>query len=269
MDVGEAWDRLADAYQRHIGWPDDELTWGLRCPSESELGLISGVVEAPRTLVIGCGGGQDLLALARLGAGPLTGLDPSRRQLAHAAQRLQEAGLDARLLVGVAELLTDVADESIDLVVSVQAFNYVADLDAAVTELRRVLRPGGVVALSVLHPADLSTSDEPPHVWHTPWFQRSRDWVWDELADEEVPLRSWFPSAADWFTAFTRGGLVVDRLLEPAPVEDHRWIERGWLDETTYAKLDLVPATILVRAHRPGEAPRPAPDGRATASVAG
>jgi hypothetical protein len=122
-------------------------------------------------------------------------------------------------------------------------------------EIRRVLRPDGVVALSTLHPADVCTNDEPPHGWHTSWFQVEHTWVWDGLAERDIPFRSWFRSVSDWFTACTDAGLVVERLLEPAPVDDPRWITRGWLDETTYAKADVVPSTIIVRARRPRGGP--------------
>lgn len=253
-DITAGWDRLADAYQREIGWPDDRLTWGFRCPPERELRLVSDVVAGAATLVIGCGGGQDVVALARLGAGSLVGVDPSRAQLRHAVARTGAAGVDARFELGTAGSMPTVADASIDLAVSVQALNYVDDLSAATAELRRVLRPGGVVAFSVMHPADSSTDDRPPYGWHTPWFEVERDWVWDGLAEGAIGFRSWFRSPSDWFTALSDAGLVVERLLEPAPVDDPSWIERGWLDDDSYAKFDLVPATILVRAREPGPA---------------
>ncbi|WP_052667983.1 class I SAM-dependent methyltransferase [Nitriliruptor alkaliphilus] len=250
-DNGAAWDRLADAYQRWVGWPEDVLTWGIRCPPEEDLHLVTDVADGARTLVLGCGAGEDLVALARLGAGPLTGIDPSQRQLAHAGRRCDAAGLDVTLVASGAEDLDAVADASQDLVVSVQALDYVRDLDRCLAEVHRVLVPGGVVALSVLHPADLATSGDPPHGWHRSYFTEELAWAWDGLVDEDVALTSWFRSPSTWFTACTRAGLVVERLLEPRPVDDERWIERGWLDATGYAKADLVPSTILVRARRP------------------
>jgi SAM-dependent methyltransferase len=254
-DNAAAWDALAAAYQEHVGWPDDELHWGLACPPETDLRLVSDVAPGARTLVLGCGGGQDLVALARLGAGPLVGIDPSVEQLRHAEQRLAEAGFDARLLPRAAESLDGIEDDSIDLVVSVQALDYVRELSACFGEVARVLRPGGVLAFSVLHPADLSTDEHPPYGWQRSYFAAERDWVWDGLADEDVALRSWFRSPSAWFTAVTEAGLRVERLLEPAPMADRSaWIERGWLDERSARKLDLVPGTIALRAVRPSAA---------------
>ncbi|MBW3658278.1 MAG: class I SAM-dependent methyltransferase [Actinobacteria bacterium] len=258
-DNEASWDALAGAYQEHVGWPDDELTWGWRTPPESELRLVSDVVAGATTLVLGCGGGQDLVALARLGAGALTGLDVSSEQLSHARSRLAEAGVAATLVHADAADLDRFDAGTFDLVVSVQALDYVADVDALVAGVTRILRPGGVLAFSVMHPAEAATDDTRPWPWTGSYFEAERDWVWDGLADDDLAFRSWFRSPAAWFTALTDGGLVVDRLLEPAPVDDRRWIERGWLDEDGYAKLDRVPATILVRAHRPRPDPGSGP----------
>lgn len=249
-DNERSWDALAGAYQEHVGWPDDELTWGWRCPPESELQLVSDVVAGATTLVLGCGGGQDLVALARLGAGALTGLDVSAEQLRHARTRLDASGLTAELVHADATDLDRFGDGAFDLVVSVQALNYVADVDRLFAGIARILRPAGVLAFSVMHPAETATDDAPPWPWNGSYFTAERDWVWDGLTDEDLPFRSWFRSPAAWFTAVHDAGLAVERLLEPAPVEDRRWIERGWLDGDGYAKLDRVPATILLRARR-------------------
>lgn len=244
------WDRLADAYQRELGWPDDDLTWGMRCPPEAELGLITDVVTDADTLVVGCGGGQDLVALHRLGAGTLTGVDPSQRQLFHATERCRAAGIEVTLLRTGAEDLSALPEAGYDLAVSVHALNYVPNLTTAVRQIRRVLRPEGVLALSVMHPADASTADTPPYAWERSWFEVQQDWVWDGLAEDDIPFRSWFPSPSAWFTVLTEGGFRVERLLEPQPVEDRRWIDRGWLDTDSYAKLAVLPGTILMRARR-------------------
>lgn len=250
-DNAAGWDRLADAYQAHIGWPDGALAWGFRCPPESDLQVLAGATSEARTLVLGCGGGQDLVALARLGVGALTGIDPSARQLDHARARLDRAGLDATLVRTGAEDLGALDDAAFDLVVSVQALNYVADAGRCFSEVHRVLAPGGTLAFSVMHPADALTSDSPPHGFERAWWDVASDWVWDDLAESDVPLRSWFHSTADWFTLVSDAGLVTERLIEPPPIEDPTWLDNGWLDELTYAKLDVVPATIILRASRP------------------
>ncbi len=257
-DNTAAWDTLSASYDREIGWPDRELAWGIRCPPESQLQVISDVVTGADTTVVGCGGGQDLLALHRLGATGLTGLDPSTAQLERARQRLDTAGVRAHLLLGDDRRLDELPAGHADLVVTVQALDYVEELDRCLRGVVRALRPGGVFAMSVLHPADVSTADTPPFGWHTSYHREQRDWSWDGLTDEPVRLRSWFRSPSTWFTAVSDAGLVVERMLEPAPGPAEPWVERGWLDEASAAKLDLVPSTFVLRARRPGGPAAPA-----------
>ena len=248
-DNRAAWDQIAAPYQEHVGWPDEALTWGFRCPPERELRIL-GDVAGKRTLVLGCGGGQDVAALARMGAGELTGLDISDEQLAHARDRLRAMGREASFVRGDAADLGAFADASFDLVVSVQALNYVEDLDRCFGEVHRVLVGGGYLAFSVLHGVDVSTEDAPPYGFKRSYFQREVDWEWDGLTERAVSLRSWFPTVAAWFAALTGAGFTVERIEEPRPVEDRTWIELGWLDEASYAKLDVVPSTLIFGARR-------------------
>lgn len=252
-DNAAAWDTLAASYDHEVGWPERELAWGIRCPPESQLRVISDVVSGATTTVVGCGGGQDLVALHRLGATNLTGIDPSSAQLERARDRLDNAGVPGRLLLGDDRRLNKLAAGHADLVVTVQALDYVEDLERCLGGVARALRPGGVFAMSVLHPADVSTADTPPYGWHTSYHREERDWSWDGLSDEPVVLRSWFRSPSAWFTAASDAGLVVERMLEPAPGPADPWVERGWLDDASSAKLELVPSTFVLRARRPDE----------------
>jgi arsenite methyltransferase len=93
-----------------------------------------------RVLDIGCGPGYLVEEMAeRVGPeGSVHGLDPSPSMLAIARRR---AGA-AELSEGDA-LALPVPDASFDAAVSTQVYEYVADMPAALAEVRRVLRPGG------------------------------------------------------------------------------------------------------------------------------
>jgi SAM-dependent methyltransferase len=97
-------------------------------------------------LDVGCGTGNAALAAARRGA-RVTGVDPAQRLVSVAAERANEEGLDARFLVAGAEELPFEAG-SFDAVVSVFAVIFAPDGERAVSELLRVTRPGGRIALS-------------------------------------------------------------------------------------------------------------------------
>ena len=111
----------------------------------SDLAMLERLVSpADKDVVdVGCGGGGLVRALTDLGA-RVTGVEISESQLATAIE--QDDGGGARYLVGRAERLP-LNDETVDVVVFMRSFHHVPreDLDAALVEARRVIRPGGAV----------------------------------------------------------------------------------------------------------------------------
>jgi ubiquinone/menaquinone biosynthesis C-methylase UbiE len=111
-----------------------------------ELGLadLSSVRQA---LDAGCGNGAFLLPLARRLApqrATVIGLDLAEGSLGEARARVQAEGLPVDCIIGDVEAL-QFDDRSFDLVLANYMLYHVTDLDQAVDELRRVLRPGGTL----------------------------------------------------------------------------------------------------------------------------
>ena len=94
-------------------------------------------VPGHRVLDVGCGPGELVLELheALQPGGSACGVDISPEMIAMA----RDAGVDATLATGTT-LPFD--DATFDAAVSTQVYEFVADIDAALAELRRVLRPG-------------------------------------------------------------------------------------------------------------------------------
>jgi len=95
-----------------------------------------------RVLEVGCGAGH---LLERLPAGRAVGLDLAESLLARAARRL---GRRAALAQGDAGALP-FATGAFDRVYCSEVLEHIVDPAAAVREIGRVLRPGGVAVLSV------------------------------------------------------------------------------------------------------------------------
>lgn len=105
----------------------------------------AGIEGGQRILDVGCGPGAFTAeAVRRLGAEAVTAVDPSPSFLEACRDRFP--GVDVRL--GSAEDLP-IDDASVDLAVSQLVLHFVSDPDRAARELRRVVRPGGVVAACV------------------------------------------------------------------------------------------------------------------------
>jgi SAM-dependent methyltransferase len=95
----------------------------------------------------GCGPGTITLDLARLVApGPVVGLDGAGDQFAAAEAQAATAGLDVRFLAGSVYALP-FPDASFDAVFAHALFEHLARPADALAEIRRVLRPGGIVGL--------------------------------------------------------------------------------------------------------------------------
>ena len=100
-------------------------------------------------LDVGCGGGFLAEEFARLGC-RVTGIDPSWRSLEVAHLHAQREGLDITYRWGRAERLP-AADDAYDIVVCCDVLEHVDDPAAAVAELVRVLRPGGVLFFDTIN----------------------------------------------------------------------------------------------------------------------
>jgi arsenite methyltransferase len=100
-----------------------------------------------RLLEVGFGGGE-LLSRLLAARAQVTGIDPSEAMLARARLRFVRALREDRLTLrlGTAERLP-LPDSSVDKACSVNAIYFWPDLNVALYELTRVLRPGGTVVL--------------------------------------------------------------------------------------------------------------------------
>ncbi len=105
----------------------------------------AGVAPGMRVLDIGCGTGALTAELVRrLGASSVVAVDPSPSFVAAAASRFP----DIEVRQASAEQLP-FADDSFDAALAQLVVHFMADAVAGVAEMRRVTRPGGVVAACV------------------------------------------------------------------------------------------------------------------------
>jgi ubiquinone/menaquinone biosynthesis C-methylase UbiE len=115
------------------------------------LDALSSGIPGRDVLDVGCGEGIVSRALAAAGA-RVVGIDPTRTLIDHAetAERARPVGVIYRVDDGTT--LDTVADSSVDGVTAALSLNNIADLDAALGSVRRVLRPNGFLAFTVPHP---------------------------------------------------------------------------------------------------------------------
>jgi ubiquinone/menaquinone biosynthesis C-methylase UbiE len=104
-------------------------------------------------LDVGCGQGIDLARYARAGAN-VTGIDLTPRHAELARAHLAAHGLEGTVVNGDAETLP-FPDDSFDRVSSNGVLHHTPNIEAALREIRRVLRPGGEARIIVYNRSSL------------------------------------------------------------------------------------------------------------------
>jgi ubiquinone/menaquinone biosynthesis C-methylase UbiE len=137
---------LYDAEQRG-DLPDAAVLASLGCGNPV---AVADLNEGETVLDLGSGGGIDvILSAKRVGpAGTAYGLDMTDEMLALAQRNAADAGVtNVHFLKGVIEEIPLPAD-SVDVVISNCVINLSVDKPAVLTEIARVLKPGGRVGVS-------------------------------------------------------------------------------------------------------------------------
>lgn len=207
-DVGLAFDRFSERFS---------------APLAERLVTLAGIRPGERVLDVGAGTGVVALRAART-AGPtgvVVGIDLSDGMLETARQKAQAAGLQDRLEFrkGDAEA-TDLPSASQDAALSLFALLHFPDPRAALSEMFRLLRPGGRLALGVGSPPPVGSVAGARRA-----IQRTFEWL---RARRGLELNA--PQALEAF--------VVERLPAVATTETTHLAGQG------HMKPRLVPALV-------------------------
>jgi SAM-dependent methyltransferase len=101
-------------------------------------------------LEVGVGMGADHLEWARAAPRSLTGVDLTARAVACTRSRLELYGFTSSLIVADAEQLP-FNEDSFDIVYSWGVLHHTPDTQRAISEVRRILRPGGTARVMIYH----------------------------------------------------------------------------------------------------------------------
>ncbi len=231
---------MSDPWNEHAEWWQREFTDGADPEyTEQILPLIAQhLPEGGRLIDVGCGEGQVARLAAELGLDVL-GIDPAGAQIDVATER----GGGPEYRVGSA---TDISepDASADAVVACLVFEHIEDLDAALAEVARVLRPGGTFLFLLNHPLlqtpgsgwiDDQVLDPPEQYWRIGPYLAETDTL--EEVERGVFIRFFHRPLSRYLNIAADVGLTLRRMEEPAPPPGFLARAEEYLDAASVPRL--------------------------------
>lgn len=212
---------MSDLWETHATWWIEGFTDGADPEYEEQiLPLAAAELRgASRVLDIGCGDGQISRLAVRGGADLVVGIDPTWNQIVVAHER---GGGAAFTRAGAADL--PFGDASFDAVIACLVFEHIRDVDEAIAEVARVLRPGGRFCFFLNHPLlqtpssgwiDDQVLDPPEQYW------RIGPYLIEDETIEEVEKGVFIPfihrPLSRYVNALAANDLLLTHMAEPAP----------------------------------------------------
>ncbi len=165
------WEQVWGEHMHHGYYGEDGQTQVSK-PQEAQRILIERIlqwsaVESPKDILdVGCGIGGSTLYLSNKYRAKATGITLSTVQAARADARAKTAGLSDYVDFQVADALSmPFANDSFDLVWSLESGEHMPDKEQFLRECYRVLKPGGRLILATWCHRDLTYPQPPLNVW--------------------------------------------------------------------------------------------------------
>jgi SAM-dependent methyltransferase len=210
-----------DLWEEHAAWWQEGFTEGADPEYVEQILPMAAhyLGGAERVLDIGCGEGQIARLAVAGGASFVAGVDPTAAQIAVAAER----GCDVHYARAGAATLPFAAG-SFDAAVACLVFEHIAEVDQAIAEVARVLRPGGRFCFFLNHPLlqtpssgwiDDQTLEPPEQYW------RIGPYLVEDASIEEVDKGVFIPfihrPLSRYVNACAAAGLSIEHMEEPPP----------------------------------------------------
>ena len=257
-EAGAFWERNAEAWTQLARAGHDVFRDQVNTPAFfTLLPPVAGLAG----LDLGCGEGHHTRLLARQGA-LMTGLDIAPTFIRHAEAEEARAPLGISYVTASAVHLP-FPDRVFDFVTGFMSLHDIPELEVVLREVVRVLRPGGFLQFSILHPCF-----NPPHrrvvrdeagdataIEVSDYFLdadgRVDTWTFGSVpesvrrayADFQVPR--FHRPLAEWMNLLVDAGLVIERCAEPRPSA------AAVAERPTLRDGEVAPYFLLVRARRP------------------
>ena len=210
-------DEIADWYDEAIKSGPQSLVHDLVVPAVFDL---VGNIEGQKICDLACGQGVIARQLTEQGA-EVVGVDLSEKLLDIARRYEQEKPRRIHYKLGDAQVLYNFADASFDGVVCNLALMDIPDLDACLSTVRRILRPGGWFVFSITHPCFQTLTSRWIEDEDRTIIRGVRDYFVEGFWRSDYPegvrgkVGSHHRTMSTYVNTLVRAGLIVERFAEP------------------------------------------------------
>jgi SAM-dependent methyltransferase len=213
----EHWSRVSSEWIAWARAQNHDAFWAYRDSLVAFVGRGEG-----EALDVGCGEGRVSRELTACGY-RVTASDPVR-QMVNAAKEARSA--DGYAIASGSNLPFEGA--SFDLVMAYNVLMDVDDLSATLREIRRVLRPAGMLVASIVHPFSdrgrfASADANSPFVVQDCYFGLDRFEGTEERAGLRMHFAGWSMPLEAYATALEDAGLAITSIREPVPQIGDGW----------------------------------------------
>ena len=215
-------------------------------------------VAGLKGLDLGCGEGTNTRAVAGLGA-KMTGLDIAPTFVRYARETEEQDPLGIDYVVGAGETI-DFPDESFDFVTAFMSMMDMANQPEVLKGVHRVLKPGGFLQFSILHPCFVppsrknirDESGEAVAVQIADYFDEAdgkiERWTFSSIPKEEsaklkpFSIPRFHRTLTTWVSMIVNAGLTIQAFGEPMASEEVA------LAEPVVADTRVAPIFLHIRA---------------------
>lgn len=224
-----AYEEMAERYNELI----DHKPHNAYYDRPNTLALLPEVTDT-KILDAACGPGKYAEILISQGA-DVQGFDISPKMVGLANERNNTQ--DSFFVHDLSEPVEILSNESFDIVICALALHYIPDWSVAMKEFYRVLKPNGVLVISIEHP-----------FFEYNYFNSSKYFEvehvkcnWGGFGGVEV--NSFRRPLQECINPITENGFYIDRLVEPKPTKEFEKI-----DPKHFKELNDFPAFMCIRA---------------------
>lgn len=210
-----------DFVQAKLDFIDEMIAWGVAQPNPTLMRRLETPQPGPgfervQMLDVGCGLGGSVRHVAKRWpqTAYVSGITISKAQVARAEVLTRTQGVENAVVMACDALNMSYADNSFDVVWSVEAEMHMPDKDKFVREMTRVLKPGGMLVIACWNVRDTRNAplskDEAAHIrllvdeWYHAEFTSIHDYleIFNKNGLTSVSAEDWaVPTQPSWWDA--------------------------------------------------------------------